>query len=205
MATWFTVAVLSSTERLQRFRKEVLNMLLPQDGRPGDDLRFNISGLKANPFIQGVWKEALRLGSASAAARVVVKDTELEGYVVKKGSVILLPVQLMHFKPEAFTDPDRFEPERWISPSDNRANAEQQKKQNGNLRPFGGGTGLCSGRFVAEQEIITTVSTMLLLFDMVVEDPLSFKFNPRSLGIMGPAKTLTVRLRKRKVMLAPAS
>ncbi|KAI9732732.1 MAG: hypothetical protein M1818_007466 [Claussenomyces sp. TS43310] len=206
MATWFIVSIIQSPERLERFRREVYPLLIPQSGLNPNDLRFDMAKLKANPYVHGLWNEALRLGSASAAARVVSKDTELEGYALKRGSVVLLPVQLLHFDEDVFPNPEQFIPERWISelPSsatneEREAAMQQQRKQAASLRSFGGGTGLCSGRFVAEQEILSTVSTMLLLFDIELEDgPKDFKLSPRSIGIMSPAKETKVKLRKRK-------
>jgi cytochrome P450 len=199
MATCFMMSILESADRLKRFRREALDMLLPYDNRDKSNLRFDVSALKASPFIQGIWKEALRLYSASAAARVVTKDTEIEGYVVRKGSVILLPVQLMHFNPDAFPNPDKFDPERWIFDANDESHTRQQRKQAASLRSFGGGTGLCSGRFVAEQEIISTVATMLILFDVEIESPSELQLNPRSIGIMSPARTVRASLRRREI------
>jgi cytochrome P450 len=205
MATWFILCIIQSPERLARYRKICQEVLLPQEGNHADDLRFDMAKLRADPFVQGLWKEALRLGSASAAARVATKDVEVEGYTLRKGSVVLMPVRLMHFNTDIFPAPERFDPERWIvdlpadaSKEETAAALQKQKKQNASLRSFGGGVGLCSGRYVAEQEILSTVSTVLLLFDIELEkDQGSFELNPRSLGIMSPAKELDIKIRKR--------
>jgi cytochrome P450 len=148
----------------------------------------------------------LRLRSASAAARAVTKDVEVKGYILRKGSVVLLPVRLMHFDSNIFPDPDKFEPERWTTSltanTDERlkqAAMQSQRKQNASLRSFGGGTGLCSGRFVAEYEILSSVATILLLFDIEFENGEdNFQLNPRSLGIMRPLRDPKVRYRRRK-------
>lgn len=205
MATWFILCIIQSDERLRKFREVIQPLLLPQSNSNPNDLRFDMEKLKANPYIRGLWNEALRLGSASAAARVVSKDTELEGYILKRGSVVLLPVRLLHFDEEAFQEPEKFIPERWIydlppnaTEEEHAAMAQKQKKQSANLRSFGGGTGLCSGRFVAEQEMLSTVSTMLMLFDIELVGNKEWELNPRSIGIMSPAKEPNVRVRRRK-------
>ena len=206
MATWLMLCILQSPERLLRFRREVQGLLLPQYGPNPDELRFDMGKLKTNPYVHGLWNEALRLGSVSSAARVVSRNTELEGYRIQKGSVVLFPVRLMHLNPDNFPEPEEFIPERWITSLPSGAsNAEQEsiiqkeKKHNANLRTFGGGSGLCSGRFVAEHEILSTVSTMLLLFDMEFEEGQGeISMNPRSLGIMSPAKDPKIRIRRRK-------
>jgi cytochrome P450 len=201
MATWFTMCVLRSANGLSEYRKETQKYLIQEHERPEYELRFDMPALKRSQYVQGVWKEALRTGSASVAARVVVKDSEIEGYVVNKGSVVMIPVHLLHFDKDVFQDPDTIDPMRWaVSDGASAADHEQIRKQNANLRSFGGGTGLCSGRFVAEQEIISVVSTVLLLFDLEFVTPTEkFELNPRSIGIMSPKVDPVVRLRRREL------
>lgn len=153
-----------------------------------------IAVIKDNPYVHGLWLEALRLGTASAAARVVMdEDAEVEGYLVKRGSVLLMPVQLMHFDENVFPDPGEIQPERWMT-----TDQGQLKRMNSTMRPFGGGTSLCSGRYVAEHEIIGVVSTLLLMFDVKFEQgSAEWEFNPRSIGVMGPKRDPTVLLRRR--------
>lgn len=186
-----------------------------------------MNALQANPFIHGVWNEAIRLGTQSAAARVVTRDTELEGYLLRQGSVVLLPSRLLHFDEDVYEDPYDFMPERWMDPDESDAPIPKgvedggekltrkvefearQKRQRANLRSFGGGKSLCSGRHVAEKEILCLVSTMLLRFDFEIEetgavqgkgvgvDP-EIKLNPRSLGMMGPMGHVKARMKRRK-------
>ena len=198
MATWFCYCAAKNKDCLARFKKEVSSARSPSSVE-FESMHFDTKALKKNAYISGLWKEALRLGSASAAARVVMEDAELEGYVVKKGSVLLMPVQLMHFDPEVFPEPHEIRPERWIvTDSDDEAQAEQLKRQNNALRSFGGGTGLCSGRFVAEEEILGVVSTLLWRYDVEFDETMtSYEFNPRSIGVMSPAKDPIVRVRRR--------
>lgn len=159
---------------------------------------IDLTTVKEHPHVRGLWLEALRLGTASAAARVIMdEDAELEGYLLRKGSVILMPVELMHFNPEVFTDPHSVLPERWTT-----TDSERLKSMNNTMRPFGGGTSLCSGRFVAENEIIGVVTSLLLLFDLKFEEGSEWEPNPRSIGVMGPKKKIIAYLRRRPVKSA---
>ena len=198
MATWFTVCARRSPGGLDRYREEARKAILLKERVTRHQPKFDTDVLKANEYVQGVWKEALRTGSASAAARVVVKETELEGFLVKQGSVILLPVQLLHFNEAVFEDPLKIMPSRWMAGEDDEVRRQQLKKQNLHLRSFGGGIGLCSGRFVAEIEVINVVSTIIMMFDLEFVRPLEeFRFNPRSIGVMSPVEDPLVRLRRR--------
>lgn len=182
---------------LDRYRKEAYSALLPPDENDGNDLRFDVSVLQANDFIQGIWKESLRLYSASAAARIVTRDQEIEGYMIRKGSVVLLPVRLMHFNQDVFESPDDFSPERWITPDDTKAEAEKQQLQRSSLRAFGGGTGLCSGRFAAEVETLSTATYLVFLFDFELLPGQVPMIDPRALGIMSTLGDPKVKVRKR--------
>jgi oxysterol 7-alpha-hydroxylase len=173
------------------------------------------AGLRSNTFMQALWREALRVGTAAAPARVVMEDTELEGYVVRKGSVVLMPTALLHHDPALFPDSDKVDVKRWmdeasaviqVSPSEiddqkglAHVEADEQQQRQRSIRTFGGGMGMCSGRYAAEQEIIGIVSKLLLLFDVEWEGRWNeeFVFNPRSIGIMHPARHPMVRLRRR--------
>lgn len=152
------------------------------------------TSLKDQPHIHGLWLEALRLGTVSAGARVIMdEDTELEGYLIRKGSVILMPVELMHFDPEVFADPYDMLPERWAT-----TDKVQLKHMHNSLRPFGGGASLCSGRFVAEQEVIGAVTTLLLLFDLKFEEGSDqWEPVPRSIGVKRPRNKIVACLRRR--------
>jgi oxysterol 7-alpha-hydroxylase len=191
MSSWFAFCAAQTREILHKYRANAASFILP----PADnnELRLDIAGLKRNPFIQGLWKEALRLGTASAAARVVTKDSELGGFTVSRGSILLMPVILMHYDENVFPDSRQVKPERWMS--DNEEKIATQNKQ---LRAFGGGASLCSGRFVAELEVISVVSIMLLRFDVEFdESSKNWEFNPRSVGVMGPTRAPIARLRPR--------
>jgi len=200
LVAWFTWCATSSAERLGRFRLEAAKVMVPSSSDSPHKMHINSSALKANAWIQGLWREALRLGTASAAARVVMETSELEGYLVEKGSVILMPAALMHHDKRLFPDSEKVLPERWILWNEADADSvELLKQRQRSLRPFGGGTGLCSGRFVAEHEIIGIVSTFLLLFEVKFEASWyrGYEFNPRSIGFMEPMNEAIVQLRQR--------
>ena len=147
-------------------------------------------------------------------ARLVLRDTELEGYQLKAGSVILLPVRLLHTDEEVFPEPDQFKPERWLIPEglseeENEEHEARLRKQRASLRSFGGGASMCAGRWVAEKEILTTVAAILTMFDVEVENGgaithkgdvesgFNVELNPRSMGMMDPQGNVRVRMRKR--------
>lgn len=209
MLTWLVTALLTHPELLQQFRSKAEQYISSSENGLPTDIKFDIPNFCAEPFIQGVWKEALRLGVTSASARVVTRDSEIEGYTVRKGSVLLLPTRNMHFEECVFHHPYEFNPWRWVildddssSPSTfGQVSPEQLKKQNNSLRPFGGGTGVCSGRFIAEQEVMMAAAILLYLFEFEFEQGQSIpspNLNPRGLAAMYPIVDPKVIVSRRK-------
>jgi cytochrome P450 len=195
MGSWFTWVVASDPDRLARCRVESSKFLRRSKSRRFDhELDVDAAQLRSNKFMQALWKEALRIGTAASPARVVMEDAELEGYVVRKGSVILMPTALLHHS-DLFPRADQVDTERWTGED---AIVQQRSKS---IRTFGGGMGMCSGRYAAEQEVIGMVSKLLTLFDIEFEDSWKdkFHFDPRSLGIMHPAGSPMVRLKRRSL------
>lgn len=201
MLTWLIGALLAHPDILQEVRSKA-DSCMPCDPEGSLDS----ASFCEDRFVQAVWKEALRLGVTSSAARVVTRDSQIEGYTVKKGSVILIPSRILHFDPAVFPDPADFNPWRWVtedgSPHGIPVSTERLKSQNHSLRPFGGGTGVCSGRFIAEREVLTAAAILLHLFDFEVDPDTAQQIpypnlNPRSLGAMYPLIDPTVTVRRR--------
>ncbi|KAH8588920.1 cytochrome P450 [Bisporella sp. PMI_857] len=191
LITWFVINLIQSPSLLRKFREEAQSAMV-EDG-------LDVRRLQSSPWIQGLWKESLRLGSTNTSARVLRKDTYLEGYMLRKNSIVLLPVQVLHYDPNVFERPNTFDAERWISTKEEEPETlRRQKKQNASLRPFGGGSSICSGRLLAEQEVLLMAATLLTRFDICIEpDQPIFRHNPRSLGIMSPLEDIRVKFKAR--------
>jgi oxysterol 7-alpha-hydroxylase len=151
MGAWFTWCAASDAGRLAQFRSEASKFVRRRandqacargTGVSTDhDMDVDGAGLRSNTFMQALWREALRVGTAAAPARVVMEDTELEGYVVRKGSVVLMPTALLHHDPALFPDSDKVDVKRWmdeasaviqVSPSeiDNQITPEESRLTN---------------------------------------------------------------------------
>lgn len=114
------------------------------------------------PVLLATFKEVLRYRHISVSARVVLDDeTLLDGkYRLRKDSMLMIPVAVMHTDPEswgptaAIFDHRRFLPEN--------SNAVPRAA----YRPFCGGHVLCPGRHFATTEILAFAALILLRFDI---------------------------------------
>ena len=68
-------------------------------------------------YLAAVVKETLRLRTPAAVyRRQAIKDDNILGYNVPSGSLIIISLYALHRKPEYWTDPETFNPERFLDP-----------------------------------------------------------------------------------------
>ena len=110
--------------------------------------------LKKMIFLEATIKETLRtLPPSSTANRRLMKSVVLNGILYKKGCTVIAEPRLAHIRKEYFTDPDKFEPERFLAPRNEGKMYE--------FIPFGGGVHACLGAQMAM--VITKIFAINLL------------------------------------------
>ncbi|ASR36037.1 cytochrome P450 [Prauserella marina] len=97
--------------------------------------------------------EVLRMYPVWILMRRALTDVELGGVRIPEGAEVIVSPHALHFDPDSYEDPHRFDPDRW-SP----ARAKDIPK--GAFIPFGAGTRQCVGNVFARTEIIITLATV---------------------------------------------
>ncbi|KAI9445986.1 cytochrome P450 [Lactarius indigo] len=118
----------------------------------------DFSDQDALPYVQAVLKEVSRwhpVTPLGGPRKVIVSDV-YEGYYIPAGSTIIPNVWGMMHDPTVFAEPDRFHPERWLSP-DAPAFPNQV---------FGFGARQCPGRVLARTSIWLNIVGILAAFDI---------------------------------------
>ncbi len=106
------------------------------------------------PLIRRIVDEALRLYPPAAfLARTAQKPDTLCGREVRKGDTIILPIYALHRHHALWSDPDRFDPDRFLTPPTRFA-----------YLPFGDGPRICIGASFALQEAVIILATLLARF-----------------------------------------
>jgi cytochrome P450 len=104
-------------------------------------------------YTNAVFLEGLRMyPPAWAIARRALEDIELGGYLVPKGSIVLLSTYVAHRDPRWFSEPDKFMPERWL--------VEDETRPRFAYSPFGGGARVCIGERFAGMEGVLLLATI---------------------------------------------
>jgi cytochrome P450/ribosomal protein S18 acetylase RimI-like enzyme len=119
-----------------------------------DGRRPSVSDLERLPLTERIFREALRLfPPAWALSRRALVDFEIGGYVVPRGSFLVVSPFVTHRDPRLWEDPLAFRPERWrddASPIRHRYS----------FFPFGGGSRVCIGERFAYLEGRLVLATL---------------------------------------------
>jgi cytochrome P450 len=115
-------------------------------------------------YTRMVFKETLRLyPSAWAIHRFSEEADEVEGYPVRKGSSVVLPVYVTHRHPDYWSHPETFYPEHF-------SKAESEGRPRFAYVPFGAGEHVCVGAQLATIEGILILATILQKFVPTLKD-----------------------------------
>jgi cytochrome P450 len=115
-------------------------------------------------FTESVIKESMRLFPPGwLVGREALRDYELDGYRIRRGTQVFILPYLMHHNREYFDDPERFVPERWLSDS-------IQRLPRYAYFPFGGGARICIGKHFAMMDSVISLATAVRAADFELAD-----------------------------------
>lgn len=105
-------------------------------------------------YLDAVIKETLRIRPVVAQiGRVLASECEIDGWRLPAGTMVMVPMTVLHTDPEAFPEPDAFRPERFLG---------EQDPAEYSWLPFGGGVKRCPGASLALLEMRVALRTILL-------------------------------------------
>lgn len=134
-------------------------------------------------------------------SRKAAADFERDGHSIKKDDWVLLAPSITHRMEEHFTDPDRYNPERF------NPNAGGVKVESNSLIGFGGGMHRCAGVNFARMEMKVLLAILLQHYDMELLDevkpisgaatywpaqPCRVRYSKRERGVTMPADVVAL-------------
>jgi cytochrome P450 len=126
-----------------------------ESARLGDG-PLDIESLEKLETLDLVMNESLRMVTPLPLNfRQAVRDTDLLGYYIPAGTNVVTWPSMNHRLPEIWTDPEKFDPDRFAEP---RA---EHKKHRYAFAPFGGGAHKCIGMMFGQLEIKTVMHRLL--------------------------------------------
>jgi cytochrome P450 family 135 len=104
-------------------------------------------------YLDAVVKETLRVRPVIVdVARKLTRDTEVAGWRLPAGTLVLPAIAVLHARPDLYESPQEFRPERWI---------EGDPPESYAWIPFGGGVRRCIGASFAQVEMRTVLREVL--------------------------------------------
>lgn len=111
-----------------------------------------------------VFKESLRLyPPLPVYARDTTQDIVVGGYQIPKGTPVLIAPIATHYRPELWTDSDRFDPDRFLP-------TNESGRHRYAFIPFSAGPRICIGNHFALMEATLVLTTLLRNFDFSLPD-----------------------------------
>ncbi|EWC46381.1 hypothetical protein DRE_04324 [Drechslerella stenobrocha 248] len=162
VVSWTLINILRDPQLLAKLQKEVETAISVTP-----KLTIDWPALMKLPLLTSVYQESIRLAVSNMTTRVITADTELDGYILKKGRMMVAPSRSLHLSP-VFEHPSHpateFWAERFIA-----EDADKPKMLN-SWKPFAGGTTYCPGRFIAAAEIYSAIGILIVMFDVKLEE-----------------------------------
>jgi sterol 14alpha-demethylase len=180
-AAWMMLELARAPALYERVRSEIFRV-------HGADGPVTHASLRELPVTEGCVKETLRLHPPLfMLMRVAMRAWEYDGYVVPKGTHILVSPTVTHRIPDLFRDPDRFDPDRY-------GPGREEDKRPFAFQAFGGGSHKCMGGAFALLQIKTIFAILMRRFEFSsYGDPLSPDFHG---FVIGPKQPCRVRYRR---------
>lgn len=133
------------------------------------------------PEVENVFHESLRLRpSVSFLARRTIRECEIEGHRIPADTMIFMSPILNHRDPRFWTNPETFDPDRFMP---ERA---EHKNHSFCFHPFGGGAHKCIGMHFAAMLSKTFMHQLLMTYNYSLPD--GFKTHFEWVPLPKPAK-----------------
>ncbi|MDD2819334.1 MAG: cytochrome P450 [Candidatus Nanopelagicales bacterium] len=151
--TWCWALLAAHREVQEQLQNEVRSVVT--------DEPLTLDILAQLPFTRACVDEALRLyPPAWLITRKALKDDELAGAQIPAGALVIMSPWIVHRHPDFWTDPDSYEPQRFLDGSVTRHA----------FIPFGNGLRLCIGRDFAYAEAVALVARIASRFTLTFPD-----------------------------------
>jgi cytochrome P450 len=127
---------------------------------------LDIESLEKLESLDLVMNESIRLVTpVQWAMRRTMRDTELLGHYLPEGTNVTAFPGVNHLLPEIWTDPMKFDPERFTEPRN------EHKRHRYAWTPFGGGAHKCIGMTFGQLEVKTIMHRLLRRYRLELPHP----------------------------------
>ncbi|CAD5221423.1 unnamed protein product [Bursaphelenchus okinawaensis] len=146
--TWAIAFILRHPEVQEKIHEEL-------DSVHGSEKMITIGDKPLLSYCNAVVFEAIRCANllGQNLTRVANDDIEIEGYLIKKGTVVFPQVSVILQDEKAFPEPQKFNPSRFLDENENLKNTSE-------FIPFSLGRRMCIGESLAKMELFLIIANL---------------------------------------------
>ncbi|MDZ4717624.1 MAG: cytochrome P450 [Roseiflexaceae bacterium] len=160
LASWMLYFIATQPEQRRALEQELESLAIDAD-TPAP-----VEALRAMKRLDAFLREVGRLyPPVINVPRGVISDYEFGGYQIPAGTPMRLSLAGSHLLPSVFTEPQKFDPERFLPPRD-----EERRTPYG-LVTFGGGPRICIGINFAQIEVKALAAHVLRRYNLEPTGP----------------------------------
>lgn len=155
---WAMTELLRHPEIMSKAKEELRTVI-------GENKQVEESDIGKLPYLRAVLKETFRYHPAGPflVPHKAAADVEINGYMVPKDAHILINIWAMGRDSSIWSNPESFEPERFLD------GKIDYKGHNFELIPFGSGRRICPGMPLAHPMVHLMVASLIHNFDWKLE------------------------------------
>ncbi|XP_036413078.1 cytochrome P450 3A27-like [Colossoma macropomum] len=183
--SFFFYNLATNPEVLKKLQEEV-DRTFPNEGPVQYDALMNMD------YLDAALNESMRLYAVfPRTERHCKKTVEICGITIPKGTVVVVPIYVLHRDPEYWPDPDTFIPERFTK--ENKESIDPYM-----FMPFGAGPRNCIGMRFALLVMKLAIVETLQRFDVSVCDETQAPLELSESFLLTPTKPITLKFTPRK-------
>ncbi|KAK1480709.1 hypothetical protein CTAM01_14271 [Colletotrichum tamarilloi] len=155
------ILYLAANPRVQDIANEELTRVI------GDERSPTFADEASLPYIRATGKEVLRIRPVTTigSPHYTTSDVVYKDYYIPKDTVVAIPQYVLHFSSDKWTDPEDFNPSRYLAyPEKAGFYAAQGDAKARDHFDFGGGRRICPGMHLAENSLFITLAKILWAF-----------------------------------------
>ncbi|KAD4385509.1 hypothetical protein E3N88_25677 [Mikania micrantha] len=164
--TWTLALLVNNPMTLKKAQQELENFV-------GKDRKVEESDMSKLVYLQAIIKESMRHYPVAPLLipHESIEDCIVSGYMVPKGTRLLINIWKIHHDPQIWTNPFEFQPERFLTSK----KEVDVKGRHFELIPFGSGRRMCSGISFAIESLQLILARIIHAFEF--QNPSNVKIN----------------------------
>ncbi|KAK2489316.1 hypothetical protein MC885_016594, partial [Smutsia gigantea] len=181
----FLAYLLATHPDVQQKLQEEIDVTFPNKTLPTYDALVQME------YLDMVVNESLRLFPiVGRLERVCKKDVEIKGVLIPKGTVVMVPVFILHKDPELWPEPEEFRPERFSKKNKDGLNPYTYV-------PFGSGPRNCIGMRFALLNMKLAIVRVLQNFSFKPCKETQIPLKLSNQGLLQPQKPIVLKVEVR--------